>query len=111
MGRSENCNLTMPGIIAASFLVSAHAFDCGSPAAGPVLNGVDLVATFTNALDASGMGGGGFNLSIPTQPPKPPVIGSSAHSFTDAEGFTFYFVSEENKQMFMDTPEKFPVGA
>merc|ERR1711871_289860 len=58
---------------------------CGSPEAGPVLNGIDIVATFAQAKAAQG-----------GTPNAPPVMGASEFNHTDSEGFVYHFSSADN---------------
>ena len=71
---------------------------CGSPSSGPVLNGVDGVATY-NLAKSSQAGS------------QPPIMGTSDNAFKDAEGFEFYFSSAENAALYKKNPENYPVGA
>merc|ERR1712167_110156 len=67
-----------------AFACTSHAqlTGCGSPDAAPVLNGVDIVATFAQAKAGT--------------PTAPPVMGSSTFNHTDSEGFVFHFSSADN---------------
>ncbi len=71
---------------------------CGSPSDGPVLNGVDIVATYNMAKSG-------------TANSQPPVMGSSQFVYKDAEGFEFYFESDANRAAYKENSESFPVGA
>jgi len=71
---------------------------CGDPSLGPVLNGVDIVATFKLAQAKSGT--------------TAPVMGSSVYPYTNTDtGYSFYFATQANLDEYKASPESFPIGA
>jgi len=71
---------------------------CGAPSDGPVLNGIDIVATYNLAKSAQAGS-------------TPPVAGTSEYSYTDSEGFEFHFANANNQALFKANPKNYPVGA
>lgn len=70
---------------------------CSDPkTTGPVLNGIDIVETFTSA--AAG------NATVPP-------VGSEKFSYTDDEGFEWHFISQANMNSYLLDPSKYPIGA
>jgi len=84
-------------VLFSSTVVQSQLTSCGAATAGPVLNGVDIVATFTQAKAGT--------------PTEPPVMGSAEYNFTDSEGFTFHFSSAANAASYSASPSSYPVGA
>ena len=69
---------------------------CSDPRIGPVLNGIDVVETFTSA--AAG------NVTVPP-------LGSEKFSYFDDEGFEWRFLSQQNMNSYKQDPSKFQIGA
>jgi len=69
---------------------------CGDPTLGPVLAGVDLVATFRLAEAGT--------LAAPT-------MGLPQYSWTTVNGYSFYFSSQETLDAYRASPDSFPLGA
>lgn len=81
---------------------NAHQLDeCGDPSWGPVLNGVDLVATFNSASQRPGE----------TTQNVEPTMGVKDYSFTDSDGFVFYFATQQNREAYLTSPGSYPLGA
>eukprot|EP00211_Chloroparvula_japonica_P009046 CAMPEP_0119125394 /NCGR_PEP_ID=MMETSP1310-20130426/4681_1 /TAXON_ID=464262 /ORGANISM="Genus nov. species nov., Strain RCC2339" /LENGTH=182 /DNA_ID=CAMNT_0007115455 /DNA_START=145 /DNA_END=693 /DNA_ORIENTATION=+ len=71
-----------------------HVISCGSPDAGPVMHGLDLVATRGAAMNGS-----------------LPVFGRQDINYTDAEGFVYLFTSSSHRDEFLANPDDYRVGA
>ena len=68
-------------VVAALAASTRGEHECGDPAIGPVLGGVDFVATFQS-------------------PKAAPVMGTAAFNDTALGGYTFHFSSQENLETF-----------
>merc|ERR1711934_94410 len=97
--RSHHKKMRTSFLFLLAFACTSHAqlTGCGSPEAAPVLNGVDIVATFAQAKAGT--------------PTAPPVMGSSTFNHTDSEGFVFHFSSADNAAAYAASPTSYPVGA
>ena len=105
-------------LVAALAAAGEAAFDaCGTPEAGPVLGGVDVVDAWAKALGAQ---------NVPAPPPgapraapgralagaeAPPLKGSAEHVYTTKDGFAFHFATPENRDAYALDPAKYPLGA
>jgi len=68
---------------------------CGTPSAGPVLNGLDLVETLKSLAYGN----------------APVFANSTEHSYVDEDGFVFQFASEENKETYLANVDLYQIGA
>lgn len=116
--RHERTMLLKVALVAALAAAGEAAFDaCGTPEAGPVLGGVDVVDAWAKALGAQ---------NGPAPPPgapraapgralagaeAPPLKGSAEHVFTTKDGFAFHFATPENRDAYASDPTKYPLGA
>jgi hypothetical protein len=83
-------------VTAACFARALGDLTCGDASLGPVLNGVDIVATFEAAKAGASI---------------VPPAGSEEYSYTTDEGFVFWFESAANAATYADAPEAYPLGA
>jgi len=77
-------------------VLKALAEGCGTRTLGPVLGGIDIVATYVSARQ---------------KVEEPPIMGRPQYNFTNDEGFTFYFSSQVTLDVYAESPESYPVGA
>jgi len=77
-------------------VLKALAEGCGTRTLGPVLGGIDIVATYVSARQ---------------KVEEPPIMGRPQYNFTNDEGFTFYFSSQASLDAYAESPESYPVGA
>ena len=77
-------------------VLKALAEGCGTRTLGPVLGGIDIVATYVSARQ---------------KVEEPPIMGRPQYNFTNDEGFTFYFSSQVSLDAYAESPESYPVGA